>query len=135
MKNRAYFIAILIFLQNFCLHAQNNREEKVESVHPVVDEMTEFPGGDKELYKFISKNLKPPESVKATQIDGKIFVEFTIEENGSVSGITILRGIGREWDEEVIRVVSLTSGMWKPAERKNLPVRSIKALPIFLNFK
>lgn len=89
----------------------------------------EFPGGLEGLFDYLGKNLKYPTAAKNSDIKGTVYVNFVVEPDGSVSNITILRGIGGGCDEEAIRVVNQMP-KWKPARQKGRAVRFQFNLPI-----
>lgn len=98
-------------------------------VYQIVDKMPEFPGGEKALLNFISENIVYPQSAKDKNISGRVFVTFVVEKDGSVSDVKLLRGIGKECDEEAMRVVKAMP-KWKPGMNEGKPVRVSYALPI-----
>ena len=95
----------------------------------VVEEMPAFPGGEADMYKFITSNIKYPEEAKELGIQGKVFVNFVVEPDGSISGVKIMRGIGGGCDEEAIRVVKAMP-KWIPGKQRGVPVRVYFNLPI-----
>ena len=105
---------------------------KEDTVYQVVDKMPEFPGGEKAMMEFLSKNIVYPEKAKEAGIQGRVFVGFVIEKDGSVSNVKIMKGIGGECDEEALRVVKSMPN-WKPGKKGGKDVRVSYTLPI--NFK
>ena len=103
-----------------------------DSVYNIVDVMPEFPGGAEAMMKYIANNVKYPEEAKEQGISGRVFVQFVIEKDGSVSNVKVLRRIGGGCDEEAVRVVKAMP-KWKPGMREGKPVRVSYNLP--LNFK
>jgi len=89
----------------------------------------EFPGGLEALMSFLSKNIRYPAQARDQQIQGRVYLSFVVERDGSVSNITLLRGIGFGCDEEAIRVVGLMP-TWKPGRQNGIPVRVYYNLPI-----
>lgn len=85
--------------------------------------------GLKGFYTMLSENIKYPKSAKEAGIEGKVFVEFLVNKDGSLSEIIVKRGIGYGCDEEAVRVLKEAS-KWVPAKvmDKNVTVRMI--LPI-----
>jgi TonB family protein len=75
--------------------------------------MPQFPGGQTALRKFFDDNIIYPKSAYDNCISGKVVLQFVINVNGSVSHIKVLRGLGKDFDEEAIRVVALMPN-WKP---------------------
>ena len=109
------------------------RDESDEpEVYMIVDEMPEFPGGDKELYQFIADNVKYPAEAKEKGIKGRVFVNFIVEPDGSVSDIKVLRGIGSGCDEEAVRVVE-SMPKFKPGIQYGEAVRVSYTVPV--NFR
>jgi Ca-activated chloride channel family protein len=100
-----------------------------EEVFTVIESMPAFPGGEDALEKFLVKNLGYPDKARSAGIQGVVFVSFTVEADGSITEIKILRGIGGGCDEEAIRVVSLMP-KWKPAMQRGQAVRCTYNLPI-----
>ena len=94
--------------------------------------MPEYPGGMSELFKFMGNNIKYPEQAKKKNIEGKVYVSFTIEKDGSITNIHILNGIGGGCDKESIRVVN-NMPKWTPGENNGQKVRVEYTLPI--NYK
>ena len=99
-------------------------EEEVDEVFSVVEEMPVFPGGNNEFYEYVAKNLKYPRKALKAQVEGKVIVRFVVAEDGDVSDIEILKGIGYDCDEEAIRVLE-SSPKWIPGKQqgKNVKVR------------
>jgi periplasmic protein TonB len=95
----------------------------------VVEEMPGFPGGDAEMYKFITTTIKYPEEAKELGIQGKVFVNFVVEPDGSISDVRLIRGIGGGCDEEAIRVIKAMP-KWIPGKQRGVPVRVYFNLPI-----
>jgi periplasmic protein TonB len=105
--------------------------EQVEKPTPftVVEEMPAFPGGEADLYKFISSSIKYPEEAKELGIQGRVFVNFVVETDGSITDVKLIRGIGGGCDEEAIRVVRAMP-KWVPGKQRGVPVRVYFNLPI-----
>jgi len=103
-------------------------------IFKIVQEMPEFPGGDEERNKFLEKNLKYPQIAIQTEISGTVHVSFIVEPDGSLSNITILKGIGGGCDEEAVRVIKKMP-KWKPGKQRNIPVRVNFILPIKFSLK
>ena len=93
------------------------------------DSLAEFPGGQTSLMDFVKENFKMPDELKDTNIQGKVYVRFIIERNGSVSYPEILRGLHPLIDKEVKRLV-LSFPKWKPAKSNDQIVRSKIAIPV-----
>ena len=105
---------------------------KQDEILTVVEKMPEFPGGEKEMYKFILKNLRYPEIARENNIQGMVFVSFVVSKEGSLRDIKVLRGIGFGCDEEAMRVI-LRMPKWEPGTQRGKPVDVRYTLPF--NFK
>jgi len=108
-------------------------DEVVEQeIFKIVEEMPSFPGGEAKLMEYVAKNVKYPQIARETGIQGRVFVNFVVEPDGSVSNVSVLRGIGGGCDEEAMRVVK-NMPKWKPGKQRGKPVRVQYMLPV--NFK
>jgi TonB family protein len=124
---------------NFRLSIQTTEDNPVQiirnnndSIYQIVDEMPQYPGGEKAMMEYVAKNVKYPQEAKNKEIQGRVFVSFVIEKDGSVNEVKVLRSIGGGCDEEAVRVIK---GMpkWKPGKQDGKPVRVSYMMPI--NFK
>ena len=91
----------------------------------------EFKG---KLKPWLSRNIKYPKLAKSTGIQGKVYIQFIIEEDGSVSNAEVVRGIGGGCDEEALRIVNLMP-KWEPGLQNYEPVRVRMTLPITFKLK
>lgn len=93
------------------------------SVFTMVEQMPQFPGGEEELLKFISENLKYPYVASESGIQGRVIVRFVVSVTGEVTNIEIMRGLDPSCDREAIRVIK-TMPKWIPGKQngKNVPV-------------
>ena len=108
-------------------------EEVVEAeIFTIVEEMPEFPGGMQKLADYLAKNIKYPQMARESGIQGRVFVNFVIETDGSVSKVNGMRSLGGGCDEEAMRVVKAMP-KWKPGKQRGKPVRVSYILPV--NFK
>ncbi len=105
-----------------------------DQVFQVVEVDPEFPGGIEALYKYMVDNVKYPEMAKADKIEGRVFVAFVIEKDGSVTNAKVVRGVSDEIDAEALRVVSAMP-KWKPGTQQGNPVRVQYNLPIVFKLK
>ena len=111
-------------------------EEEVEEeeIFIVVEDDPEFPGGMDSLYAFIERNLVYPQLAKDNKIEGKVYVSFTVETDGSISNVKVLRDIGGGCGAEAMRVV-MKMPKWKPGKQRGKPVRVQFNLPIEFKLK
>ncbi|WP_443936856.1 energy transducer TonB [Pedobacter sp. MW01-1-1] len=87
-----------------------------------IDKQPEYKGGMQNFYQYISSELKYPEEAKKNKTQGKVFLSFVVEKDGSLSDITVTRGLTKETNEEAIRVLQ-KSPKWEPGVYKGQPVR------------
>ncbi len=132
---KKYFFAILILLTiSINDYAQNidttdTLKQDTEPIFSIVEEPAQFPGGDEALLKFIRKKIKYPKQAIKNKISGTVYVQFIVEKDGSISDVTVIRGIGGGCDEEAVRVITKMPN-WIPAKQKGIPVRSFYVIPI-----
>jgi TonB family protein len=94
-----------------------------------VEIVPEYRGGQKALAMFLASRLRYPAKARENKIQGKVYVAFVIEKNGSLGDFKIIRGLGHGCDEEAVRVLKLSPN-WKPAYLNDVPVRTSYTLPI-----
>ena len=98
-------------------------------VFVIVEDMPEFPGGELALRKWISTNIKYPVIAAENGIQGKVYVTFVVDKDGSVSNARIARGVDPSLDQEALRVVN-SLPKWKPGKQRGKPVRVSYTVPI-----
>jgi uncharacterized membrane-anchored protein len=107
-------------------NANDNRiSEKTNVKQP------QFPGGIEKFYMFVGQNFRMPEEFSKHKMEGKLFVEFMVEKDGSLSEFKIVKDLGYGVSDEVIRVLKL-SPKWIPATENGQAVRVLYSLPITL---
>lgn len=99
------------------------------TIHDVVESMPEFKGGEKAFYEYLSKNIEYPKREQRMGIDGRVYITFVIERDGSLSDIQVLKGISTGLDEEAIRVLK-EAPSWIPGKQRGQPVRVKMTIPI-----
>jgi TonB family protein len=100
-----------------------------EQVFTVVEKMPTYPGGDDARIAFMVQNLKYPEQAKKNGVQGKVFVTFVVEADGSITQVKVLRGVGGGCDEEAVRVIKLMP-KWNPGMQDGKAVRTQFNIPI-----
>ena len=118
-----------IFLTNIAFCQDEVKVSDDEAIFFVVEVQPEFPGGMDSMYAFIQKNLIYPEKAKAEGIEGRVFVQFVIEKDGSISNILIKRAIGGGCEEAAVEMIK-NMPKWKPGKQRGKPVRFQFVLPI-----
>ena len=94
-----------------------------------MEEMASFPGGSAACMKFIADNTRAPKECEESDAQGRVILGFTVNEDGSLSDIKVMRSITPYLDEEVIRVVK-SMPKWNPARQNGKPVKSKYTLPV-----
>jgi periplasmic protein TonB len=89
----------------------------------------EFPGGERALMQYLADNIKYPSMARESGLDGKIYLTFVVEKDGSITDIKVRRGIGMGCDDEAKRVVA-EMPRWSPGKQKGNPVRVQFTLPV-----
>ncbi len=97
-------------------------EEESEIFH-IVEDMPTFPGGKDAYYKYLAENINYPEQAKNLGIEGRVFLTFIVNEDGSLSDLTLVRGIGAGCDEEALRVY-MESPNWIPGKQRGKTVKT-----------
>jgi len=104
-------------------------EEPVEILFTIVEQMPSPVGGMNTFFKFVGKNLKYPNQARRMGIEGKVFVQFVVDKDGSLTEIEAVKKIGGGCDEEAVRVMSMAP-KWNPGKQRGKPVRVRMILPI-----
>lgn len=107
--------------------AENSADQ--DQIFTIVEKAAEYPGGLPELKNFLAGNIHYPPEARAQGIEGVVYVSFVIEKDGSISDVTVVKGLSKECDEESHRVVS-SFPAWKPGEQNGMVVRSRFVIPI-----
>ncbi len=80
------------------------KEPEKEKVFVAVEQMPQFPGGDAELMKYLSKNIKYPTMAMENNIQGRVVVQFVVTKTGAIGEVKVIRSVDRDLDREAIRV-------------------------------
>ncbi|MCC8134313.1 MAG: energy transducer TonB [Tannerellaceae bacterium] len=104
-------------------------EESARQIFTVVEEMPQFPGGDGELLKFISKSIKYPVIAQENGIQGRVVCSFVVNRDGSIVDAEVVRGVDPSLDKEALRVIN-TMPKWTPGKQRGKPVRVKYTVPI-----
>ncbi len=96
----------------------------------IVEDMPDFLGGGQDRFRqHIVNNLRYPQAAAEKGIEGRVFVQFVVNEDGTVSDATVVRGVDPSLDREAIRVV-MSSPRWTPGRQRGEPVRVAFTFPI-----
>ena len=103
--------------------------EEEENVFEYLDNMPEFPGGEKAMMEWLSQNILYPKEAVDGKIEGRVMISFVIEKDGSVSNAKVIRGIDESLDNEALRVVNAMPN-WKPGMQDDQPARARFTIPV-----
>jgi protein TonB len=104
-------------------------KENVDEIFSVVEESANPKGGYPAFYKFVGEKIKYPAQARRMGIEGKVFVEFVVNRDGSIVDVKAIKGIGAGCDEEAVRIVQ-SAPAWTPGKQRGKPVRQKMVIPI-----
>jgi len=108
---------------------KNVTEASDNQVFTAVEIQPEYPGGEAALGKFLQKNIRYPSIAKENNIQGKVYIQFVVERDGSLTDIKVLREPGSGTGDEAVRVLKM-SPHWKAGVQNGKPVRVQFTLPV-----
>ena len=103
--------------------------EETDEIFTIVEESAAPKGGIGAFYQYVKDKMKYPPQARRMGIDGKVFVEFVVNKDGSITDVRAVKGIGAGCDEEAVRVVQ-SSPSWTPGKQRGKPVKQRMVLPI-----
>ncbi len=107
-----------------------DEEEEEAEVFFIVEDMPDFQGGGQDAFRrYIAENLRYPQIAAENGIQGRVFVQFVVNTDGSVSDATVVRGVDPSLDREALRVI-MSSPKWTPGRQRGEPVRVAFTFPI-----
>lgn len=112
-------------------------EEVEEEAIPfmLVEEKPSFMGGDANAFsKWVNERLVYPEIAKENGVQGRVTLQFTVNTDGSVSNVKVLRGVDPSLDKEAVRVVSM-SPKWKPGKQRDRAVKVTYTFPVIFQLR
>ena len=119
-------------------YVEEVKEEVVEEEaipFQLVEEKPSFNGGDaNEFSKWVNSKLQYPEIAKENGVQGRVTLQFTVNPDGSVSNVKVLRGVDSSLDQEAVRVVSM-SPKWKPGKQRDRAVKVTYTFPVIFQLR
>ena len=101
----------------------------------LVEEKPSFNGGDaNEFSKWVNSKLVYPEIAKENGVQGRVTLSFTVEKDGSVTNVRVLRGVDPSLDDEAVRVVK-SSPKWKPGKQRDRTVKVTYTFPVIFQLR
>ncbi len=107
----------------------DEEEEESDEIFTIVEQQPAPKGGMGAFYKYVGKKMKYPSQAKRMGIEGKVFVKFMVDKDGSISRVQILKGIGAGCDEEAAKVLK-AAPKWVPGKQRGRAVRVWMTIPI-----
>ena len=115
-------------VEEIVVQAEQPKEE-TDEIFTVVEESATPKGGMQAFYKYVGEKIKYPAQARRMGIEGRVFVEFVINKDGSLSDVKAIKGIGAGCDEEAVRIVQ-SSPSWNPGKQRGKAVKQRYTLPI-----
>ena len=109
------------------------KEEVVDEVFTLVEKYPSFEGGDLAFINFVQSNLNYPEKARRMGLEGKVFVQFIVEKDGSLTNVAVIKGMLSDCNEEAIRVMQ-NSPKWLAGKQRGRSVRVQMVIPITFKF-
>ena len=110
--------------------AEVRKQLKGTPVFEVAEEMPEFPGGGMSAFMdYIKTNMRYPASAKENGTQGRVTVQFVVDEDGSIKDSKVLRSVDKDMDAEALRLIN-TMPKWKPGRQKGQPVAVKFTVPV-----
>lgn len=106
----------------------SQKEQKPE-VFMVVENMPEYPGGNEAMFAFFAKNMKYPADAQKNKVQGRVFVTFVVERDGTITDVQVAKPTFPSLDDEAMRMVKKMP-KWKPGTQRGVPVRVQFTLPV-----
>jgi protein TonB len=104
-------------------------EEEVDEIFTIVEDQPTPPGGMSAFYKYVATSLRYPAQARRMGIEGRVFVQFVVDKDGSVTEVKAVTGIGAGCDQEAERVLK-SSPKWTPGKQRGRSVKVRMVLPI-----
>jgi TonB family protein len=125
--NKAIYIALKKDGTNFDYLSEKSKMQG--ELFTVVEQQPEYEGGMEAFYKYVSSEMTYPLQARQRGIEGRVYVQFVVEKDGSLSDVKVIKGIGAGCDSEAVRVVQNASS-FKPGTQRGRPVRVRMSMPI-----
>jgi TonB family protein len=100
-----------------------------DGIFLVVEEQPAPVGGYEAFYKYIGENIQYPQQARLQGIEGKVFVQFVVYNDGSIADVQVLKGIGAGCDAEAVKVI-VNAPKWNPGKQDGKPVNVRMSVPI-----
>lgn len=105
------------------------KEKEKEEIFKAAEQPPTFPGGQAELMKYLSSNLRYPPAAAEQGIEGRVVVQFVVSKTGAISGVKILQSLHPSCDKEAERLIKSMPN-WIPGKQNGNPVNVYYTIPI-----
>jgi TonB family protein len=122
-------VLIIVIVIPFISFSQDSKEQDTCHTFYAVEQMPEYPGGTNALLQYIADNIHYPQTAKENNIQGKVFVNFIVDETGQVTNVRVVKTVETLLDAEAVRVIK-SLPLWKPGMQKGKTVRVQFTIPI-----
>lgn len=123
---KLFLIMLLAFVS---VNAYSQSDDADNYVYNMVDQSAKFQDGYNSIIKFVQENIKFPAEAKENNVHGRLMVSVVVEKDGSLSDITVKKGLGYGLDEEIVRIIKMMP-KWQPAQHKGKTVRQSQTIVI-----
>lgn len=106
-----------------------NTISRTDSIFTIIEQQPEFPGGMSALGRYLGRNLRYPMDARQAKIQGNVFVQFVVSDEGKIQQLRVLKGVGTGCDEEAVRVISQMP-TWIPGRQNGRPVAVQYVVPV-----
>lgn len=130
-----YFFILICNLAMFSTFGQDTlRTKELEEVICYFPQNPKFPGGDGEMWKWIKKNIEYPGEAMKKNLQGKVFVKFLVEQDGTISTPVVMKGQHEILNKEAVRVI-MTFPNWIPGMLDGKPIDMFYTMPIIFKIE
>lgn len=122
-------------IKDFIEEVEEEAVEEEAIPFQLVEQKPSFNGGDaNEFSKWVNQHLEYPEIAKENGVQGRVTLQFTVNADGTVSGVKVLRGVDSSLDKEAVRVVSM-SPKWTPGKQRDRNVKVTYTFPVIFQLR
>ena len=120
MKNFSIIIFLFLFSNVFGQYVKPDERTSESKIYSIVAEQPQPEGGMGKFYRFINNEMNYPEEAIKAGIEGRVFVQFVVDEEGNIpqESIKVVQGVHPLLDEETVRLISI-SDPWEPGKKEN----------------
>ena len=134
-KSGLFALLFTILLIGFgCSQSSSSNEEPGEEQFTIVEERAKYPGGIEAFYQYLTEEIRYPVEARTEGITGQVWMQFTVDTDGSITEVQTVKGIGGGCGDEAARVISGAKA-FEPAQQRGRAVRVRNVIPIIFQLK